>query len=83
VIFKKKKKNVVACTYGKPKMIFRLWIGLRSRLNPIENVWSIVKRKLQAKRVFSLKQRCVELSGATTCGKSYRKYVKTVPMNSQ
>lgn len=64
------------------------WPAQSPDANPIENVWSIFKRKFEGKRVYTLMQLLpcpsyLVIVTAAICGKSYRKYAKTVPANSQ
>jgi len=51
------KKTAIACAlYGNPKIQTLDWPAQSPDTNPIENVWSIIKKKLQGKRIFTLKQ---------------------------
>jgi len=55
------------------------WPAWSPDVNPIENVWSIIKRKLQGKRHFkAVVSPCLSCLAvtATICGKPYRKYAR-------
>jgi len=78
---KKKSQSLVHCMESDIQILD--WPAQLSDANSIENVWFIIKRKtcIHFKAIVSP---CLSyLVVATICGKSYRKYTKTMPANSR